>query len=100
MALINCPDCNKEVSENAQTCIGCGAPIAAKREAAQIQMIQETSKQLKAQSLISGILVIIGLVSVLAVSNANEDPVISKWMLVFGTGWFFVTRYRIWWHHK
>jgi hypothetical protein len=28
MALINCPDCNKQVSSNAPTCPGCGAPIA------------------------------------------------------------------------
>ena len=28
MALINCPDCNKEISQNAPTCPGCGAPIA------------------------------------------------------------------------
>ena len=28
MALINCPDCGKEVSSNAPSCLGCGAPIA------------------------------------------------------------------------
>ena len=28
MALINCPDCNREVSSNAPACPGCGAPIA------------------------------------------------------------------------
>jgi len=29
MALKNCPACNKEVSENATTCVGCGHPIKA-----------------------------------------------------------------------
>ena len=28
MALINCPDCKKEVSSSAPACPGCGAPIA------------------------------------------------------------------------
>lgn len=28
MALISCPDCNKQVSESAPSCPGCGAPIA------------------------------------------------------------------------
>jgi hypothetical protein len=28
MALINCPDCDKQVSSNAPTCPNCGAPIA------------------------------------------------------------------------
>lgn len=27
MGLINCPDCGKQVSERATTCIGCGAPL-------------------------------------------------------------------------
>jgi len=27
MALITCPDCNKEVSENAPTCPNCGSPL-------------------------------------------------------------------------
>lgn len=29
MALINCPECNKEISDTAASCLGCGAPIAA-----------------------------------------------------------------------
>jgi uncharacterized membrane protein YvbJ len=28
MALIDCPDCGKQVSSNAPTCPNCGAPIA------------------------------------------------------------------------
>lgn len=28
MALIQCPDCSKEISDKAPTCPGCGAPIA------------------------------------------------------------------------
>ncbi len=27
MALIKCPDCGREVSENAKTCMYCGAPL-------------------------------------------------------------------------
>ena len=28
MALIDCPECGRQVSSNAPTCVGCGAPIA------------------------------------------------------------------------
>ena len=28
MGLINCPDCGKQISERAHTCIGCGAPLS------------------------------------------------------------------------
>lgn len=27
MAIINCPECNKEISDKAPSCPGCGAPI-------------------------------------------------------------------------
>ena len=27
MALINCPECNKLISDKAQICLGCGAPV-------------------------------------------------------------------------
>ena len=30
MGLINCPDCNKEISDRAPACIHCGAPISDK----------------------------------------------------------------------
>ena len=28
MSLVNCPECNKEISDKAEACIGCGYPIA------------------------------------------------------------------------
>ena len=27
MALINCPECNKQISDKAEICVGCGAPV-------------------------------------------------------------------------
>ena len=27
MSLINCPECNKLISDKAQICLGCGAPV-------------------------------------------------------------------------
>ena len=35
MALVTCADCSREVSERAQACPHCGAPIAARSEASQ-----------------------------------------------------------------
>jgi uncharacterized membrane protein YdbT with pleckstrin-like domain/endogenous inhibitor of DNA gyrase (YacG/DUF329 family) len=36
MALINCPECGKQVSTEAQTCPACGYPIAGKSAQAQV----------------------------------------------------------------
>ena len=37
MALINCPECGKEVSDRASTCIHCGYPMAAMPKPANMQ---------------------------------------------------------------
>jgi uncharacterized membrane protein YvbJ len=105
MALINCPDCNRQVSQNAPTCPGCGAPIATKHESAgsgvaQLQTIQETSKALKSHTLVSVVLIIVGFVSMMAVANAHQEPQISLGIFIFGLIYYAITRYRIWWHHK
>jgi uncharacterized membrane protein YdbT with pleckstrin-like domain len=36
MALINCPECGKQVSTEAKVCPGCGYPIAEKQAASQV----------------------------------------------------------------
>lgn len=41
MALINCPECGKEISDNAEKCIHCGCPIKAHAE--QGKVIFQTS---------------------------------------------------------
>lgn len=57
MALIKCPECSKDVSDKAPACPNCGAPIAAasvdKKVGVDVTTIQETSKRLKAQMLLS-----------------------------------------------
>ena len=31
MPLINCPECNKQISDKAKICVGCGAPVEKER---------------------------------------------------------------------
>lgn len=42
MALVRCPDCNREVSEAAPVCPGCGRPIAQTQQFAQPMQVQAT----------------------------------------------------------
>ena len=108
MALIQCPDCDKQVSTSAQSCPGCGAPIASARESqaagAQLTTTQLTSKKLKMHTAISVLAVIIGavwmMVQVEAMKQGGEASATPTLLLVFGFIWFIVTRIRIWWHHK
>lgn len=105
MALINCPDCNKQVSNNAPTCPGCGARIATDKESTgsgvqQLQTIQETSKQLKLQTLYSGLLIAAGAFGVFAAEPGSGGATVAAVVAGVGVLWYIATRYRIWWHHK
>lgn len=106
MALISCSECNQEVSDKAEACPKCGAPIASARETiaagTQINTIQETSKKFKLQTLISVSLIIIGFIWLILVSNnPQSEPSSAPGLLIFiGFVWYIINRFRIWWHHK
>ncbi len=42
MGLLNCPDCQKEISDSASTCIGCGRSMASAKEPAFVQNVKDT----------------------------------------------------------
>jgi hypothetical protein len=108
MALINCPDCDREVSSAAPSCPGCGAPIAGAAESratgANITTVQETSKRLKLQMLMSVLLICGGVVWVIAASQSLQPTIVTSvgptLMIVTGLCWYAISRFRIWWHHK
>lgn len=104
MALINCTECNHEVSDKAAACPKCGAPIASARETAAagttLNTVQKTSKKFKLQSAFSTILIIVGIVWVFNSSQSEQTETgYPGLMLVVGLVWFIVNRLRIWWHH-
>ncbi len=107
MSLIQCSECNNEVSDKASSCPKCGAPIASNNEniaaGANLKTIQETSKKFKLQALISIFLIIIGAVMLIATSDAKsgqEPSGTGAIILLIGIIWYLINRFRIWWHHK
>lgn len=108
MALIDCPECGKQVSDAARACPGCGVSIADAAEAraagASLTTTQITSKKLKLQQVASVLLTLVGFISLVTVNSSPEERVsaapIPTALFVIGIGWFVVTRIRIWWHHK
>lgn len=62
--------------------------------------MQETSKKLKLQSVLSVSLMGLGVI-VIGANNDTGNPSMAG-PLMFGGGliWFIVNRIRIWWHHK
>lgn len=103
MALINCPDCNSQVSDRAEACIKCGSPIAGRQEAMKIgtplTTTQSTSKRLKMHSLLSGLSFIIGMLMAMGSPPGSNGAAMGVFICLVGLVWFMVTRIRIWWHH-
>ena len=111
MALINCPECNKEISNKAHSCPNCGFPIAI-RSSVHVgteRPIELTSKRFKLITLISISIMIIGIVWLLLpiflfgthhgfrVLKYNPYAVI---VIFIGLISYIANRIRIWWHHK
>lgn len=65
MALINCPECGKEISDEAKTCPNCGKPLRKPKEKKKINK--------KAVIIISAIIVI-GIIVVVGISNYRNTP--------------------------
>ncbi len=108
MALISCPECNNQVSNTAEACPQCGAPIAGAKEGHAagnvLTTTQETSKKLKLQIIFSSVIFWVGVVWIFIAieqeKNGGESSPVPGLLLLVGMVWYIVTRLRIWWHHK
>ena len=118
MALIKCPECQSEVSDQALSCPKCGFPL--KGEASlvsdvnkiveeKIQTVQLTSKKWKKMKLIFVPMFILGLFvfpsNLLALLFRSEEP--SRAGLVLGGLFFFVgfigtlvAFFGAWWNNR
>ena len=107
MALINCPECGKQVSDTAAACPNCGAPVGSESQSAGAALVttQETSKKLKLHTIISAIMFWIGIFGSYFVmkSHSTEYPINTLfffYLLAIGSIWYLYTKIKIWWHHK
>lgn len=101
MALIPCPACERQISEMAPVCPGCGHPIAAAlpvaatvTATAPVQTIEQTSKQYK-----MGQLVGIGMILASVVACSQHEPYASAWLLVLGFVVYVAARMGAWWNN-
>lgn len=107
MALINCKECNAEISDKAPHCVRCGAPVTTEHEikaaGAKLSTTQLTSKKLKMHSLLSLLFFITGLFTFfIAGADGNPSAGTSLYAVLATFGgftWYLITRIRIWWHH-
>ena len=99
MALINCPDCRKPVSDAAPACLDCGRPIAGPKH--EIQTIEATGKLWKVIELLGALLVLAGAaISIRMGMNGSLNALpITLWMVGMGFLIMFVGAIGAWWFH-
>lgn len=111
MSIINCPECNKKISDQAPTCPECGYPMAANQgpvsHSRKVITIEKTSQKYKIQMIASIALMLLSMISCiiffpsLKSSNNNISGPMQVGALMFWAGliWFIVVRILAWWHH-
>lgn len=108
MALIECPDCGKQVSDAAATCIGCGRPLrgvaaspapAGTREAP--MLIEASSKKYKSAMLLGLACLPAGFI-VAMLGGAAHSGLFAAFgflIMIIGVVWFFINLVARWYHH-
>jgi len=103
MALIKCPECECQISSNAECCPKCGYPIAGggstQAHGGKIQTVEQTSKKYKLQQLLSSLLIIVSLI-VMIVGSSLGAATFSMFGLIAGSIWFIMVCFLTWWHHS
>jgi uncharacterized membrane protein YvbJ len=106
MALITCPECSKQVSDVTVSCPNCGYAIgsASEDKAAGVPLvaIQQKSRKLQFQYIISIILLIAGGAWIFVLVSSEEavgkqDLIIPVFMTVVGLVWAIVIKIRGLW---
>ncbi|HJV75378.1 MAG TPA: zinc-ribbon domain-containing protein [Noviherbaspirillum sp.] len=98
MALVNCPECSKSISDSAASCPSCGHPMqtinAGVQQPKGVVTTQATAKRYKGLQLIGGGLFATGIVVIMA-----KEPVAGVVLSVVGLGVYFYARIGAWWNH-
>jgi len=110
MALIECPDCGKQVSDAAPTCVGCGRPLRAAPASSTVlpgseqrpALIEQTSKSYKGQQLLAITGFCFGFVLTFFIgglSDPNAATFFGVVVLLISTLLMINAKLGAWWHH-
>lgn len=94
MTIIACPECAYEVSDKARACPNCGLPVSRVGEimatGIALETVQETSKKLKLQLIISSIFMVIGIAVSAPDVEANKALMQGALIVIGGFISFFI----------
>ena len=108
MAMINCPECGKEISSRAKTCPNCGCPIGAGSGEAvgenrhvdvveKVPVVEATPKICKVLQLVSGLIIVGGFYGCVADMKHGEGYIS---VMLVGFILYAVVGLYVWWNHR
>ncbi len=92
MGLVSCPDCHRQVSPKASSCVECGAPIAA-------QTIEATGKRWKLLQVGGVILISLGVCGLCSDASSSSTAAPVALTLLAGLVLTVWGRVGAWWYH-
>jgi len=104
MALINCPECNREVSDRDEDCPHCGCPLKGPADIVagrRVRTVERTAKTYKAWMLVGCLATLAGLAGSLGggLSGKADFVLIGVLVVALGLAVSLWARLAAWWHH-
>ncbi len=102
MALIKCPECERDVSSKATACPHCGYPLTPAAQGPRpVQVIERTGRRWKGVRMLGWLLVLVGLLALVAGWTAEDSRSLAPgwWIALAGAACLWVARAGAWWHH-
>jgi len=93
MALINCPECGKEISDKVKACPHCGFPLSQDTEQDQVSLPQQVevtgvkinNSKLKKSITTIGIFLVIAIIAFFSIRSFNEKKAQKEYELAFNS---------------
>jgi hypothetical protein len=102
MALIKCPECNRDVSDKATVCPHCARPLArTPYRQRPVQVIERTGKRWKGVRVLGWLLILAAAFLLSAEWAANDSRGVAAGFSVglAGVACLWISRAGAWWYH-
>ncbi len=102
MALIKCPECNRDVSDKAATCPHCGYPLGWTTPGLRrVQVIERTERRWKALRALGWLLILAGVAVFLRELAADDfrGAALGWWLGGAGVACLVTSSAGAWWYH-
>ncbi|MGA7437651.1 MAG: hypothetical protein WBW32_05930, partial [Luteibacter sp.] len=97
MALVECPDCGREISDSAASCIGCGRPMHSMADGAVV--VEQTAKKYKGWMAASFLGAIGFIVLAIVVAMLGHKPVVPVALAAACVASYLAAVIAAWWNH-